>query len=138
MTEILRISDNEYWWGMAVSKGIYMPFSKDTDITIDLNGKGVNNQMVPLLVSSKGRYIWSENPLSVTFKDGEIILSGEEIVIDDIKLPVKFGDVVGKIIVYSGNKKVKTGELTVSEDINNLSFLKLLLNEFVDLVSGEF
>ena len=29
-------------------------------------------------------------------------------------------------------------ESYVNEDINNLSFLKLLLNEIVDLVSGEF
>ena len=64
---------------MAVSKGIYMPFSKDTDITIDLMSKNVSNQMVPLLISSKGRYIWSENPFCATFKDGEIILDGEEI-----------------------------------------------------------
>lgn len=79
-----------------------------------------------------------KDDLTVVEDIGDNISYSEEIVIDDIKLPVKFGDVVGKIIVYSGSKKVKTGELTVNEDINNLSFLKLLINEIVDLVSGEF
>lgn len=79
-----------------------------------------------------------KDDLTVVESVGDNVSYSEEIEIDDFKLPVKVGDVVGKIIVYSGNKKVKTGELTVSEDINNLSFIKLLLNEIIDLVNGEF
>lgn len=61
-----------------------------------------------------------------------------EVDIDNFKLPVKVGDVVGKINVYYKNKKVKTNELTVNNDINSLSFLKLFSNEFLDLLTGKF
>ena len=61
-----------------------------------------------------------------------------EVKVNNIKLPVKVGDVVGKIVVYSNNRKVKETDLTVNKDINSLSFWTLLTNEFVDLVSGEF
>lgn len=61
-----------------------------------------------------------------------------EVDIDNFKLPVKVGDVVGKINVYYKNKIVKTNELTVNNDINSLSFLKLFSNEFLDLLTGKF
>ena len=61
-----------------------------------------------------------------------------EVDIDNFKLPVKVGDVVGNINVYYKNKKVKTNELTVNNDINSLSFLKLFSNEFLDLLTGKF
>ena len=61
-----------------------------------------------------------------------------EVQLDNIKLPVKVGDTVGKIIVYYNSRKVREGNLTVQKDINSLSFLELLRNEFIDLVSGEF
>lgn len=58
--------------------------------------------------------------------------------IDDLKLPIKIGDIVGKIEVYSGNRKIKEGNLTVSKDIKPLSFMKLIFKEIVDLAIGEF
>ncbi len=61
-----------------------------------------------------------------------------EVKVNNIKLPVKVGDVVGKIVIYANNRKVKETDLTVNKDINSLSFWTLLTNEFVDLISGEF
>lgn len=61
-----------------------------------------------------------------------------EVKVNNIKLPVKVGDVVGKIVVYANNRKVKETDLTVNKDINSFSFWTLLTNEFVDLISGEF
>ena len=58
--------------------------------------------------------------------------------IDDLKLPIKIGDIVGKIEVYSGNRKIKKGNLTVSKDIKPLSFMELIFKEIVDLAIGEF
>ena len=58
--------------------------------------------------------------------------------IDDLKLPIKIGDIVGKIEVYSGNRKIKEGNLTVSKDIKPLSFVELIFKEIVDLAIGEF
>ena len=61
-----------------------------------------------------------------------------EVVLDKIKLPIKVGDDVGKIIVYANNKKVKESYLTVNKDVKSLSFFELLKNELFDLISGEF
>ena len=61
-----------------------------------------------------------------------------EIKVKNIKLPIKVGDIVGKIVVYDGDKKLKEANLTVNKDINSLGFLKLLRNELIDLISGEF
>lgn len=61
-----------------------------------------------------------------------------EIEVKNIKLPVKEGDVVGKIVVYYKNRKVKEGELTVGKDIKSLGYFQLLYNEFVDLILGDF
>ena len=53
-------------------------------------------------------------------------------------MPLKTGDSVGEIVVYYNNKEVKRGDLTVNKDINSLSFIKLLLNEMIDLLIGDF
>lgn len=71
----------EYWWGGAINEGSAMPFgltahTRDLRVTDD-------NQAAPLLLSSKGRYIWSEEPfafrvdedgLSIFDRAGEVIV----------------------------------------------------------------
>jgi alpha-glucosidase (family GH31 glycosyl hydrolase) len=64
----LSLLPNEYWWGGAVNDGVHMPFGKRLyrcDLRHDLHG----NQAVPLLISSKGRYIWSAGPFTFSFED---------------------------------------------------------------------
>ena len=71
-----------------------------------------------------------------------------EIDVNNFNLPVKVGDVVGKINVYYKNKTVKEADLTVSEnikkarfidsDINSLSYFDLFKNELLDLIIGKF
>lgn len=58
--------------------------------------------------------------------------------ISDLKLPIKVGDVVGKINVYSGNRKIKEVSLTVNKDIKSLSYIELILKEIIDLAVGYF
>ena len=70
--------------------------------------------------------------------DEEIGNYDYRIKIDNIKLPVKVGEVVGKIQVYDKDKKVSEENLTVSKSIKPLGFFKLLGNELIDLISGEF
>ena len=49
----------EFWWGGFVAKGSEMPYLQPTG-EMDLSNQNFNNQGVPLLVSNKGRYIWSD------------------------------------------------------------------------------
>ena len=48
-----------------------------------------------------------------------------EVELNNFKLPVKVGDVVGKIYVKDGNKKLSSAYLTVSENIKPLSFIEI-------------
>lgn len=64
----LSLLPGEFWWGGAINDGSHMPFGKHLyrcDLRHDLRG----NQAVPLLVSSKGRYIWSERAFTFSFED---------------------------------------------------------------------
>lgn len=65
----------EKWWGGMVGLGSAMPFTTDTR-WYDLSAENMNNQNVPLLVSSAGRYVWSDDPFSFQLKDGDLYLNG--------------------------------------------------------------
>lgn len=82
----LSLLPGEFWWGGAVNDGVHMPFGPRLyrcDLGRDLRG----NQAVPLLVSSKGRYIWSEGAFSFSFEDNGAHLfldgGGSEIVFEE-------------------------------------------------------
>lgn len=73
-TAVMEIEKDEYWWGCLSNEGYRMPYSKDTETVLDLYGYNGNNQAQPFLISSSGRYIWSEKPFRVTFTDGSILI----------------------------------------------------------------
>ena len=64
----LDLLPNEAWWGGAVTLGTKMPYGV-APIDINLDGDNRGNQYAPLLVSSKGRYVWCEKAFRFTFKD---------------------------------------------------------------------
>lgn len=72
---IIEILEEEYWWCGLSSMGYEYPYDKNSDENYNLWGDNYGNQSQPLLISSKGRYIWSEDPFEYTFKDGKIIVS---------------------------------------------------------------
>ncbi|MFS0636813.1 hypothetical protein AB1K84_12990 [Mesobacillus foraminis] len=55
-----------------------MPFGKEdfeTDFSLDLDG----DQGCPLLVSNKGRFIWSEAPFYFSFENDKLKIYGEKL-----------------------------------------------------------
>lgn len=52
--------DNEKWWGCFVGVGNEMPFASNTPL-YDLAKVNFNNEASPLLLSSQGRYVWSDD-----------------------------------------------------------------------------
>ncbi len=60
-----------------------------------------------------------------------------DIKIDNLKLPVKKGEAVGKVIVKDQNTIIAEGDLTVTEDIKPLSFLSLFKKTLQDIVAGK-
>ena len=96
----LRILDGEYWWAGLSSKGYEMPYDASSKVTYDLWGDNKGNQAQPLLLSSKGRFIWSEQPIKFEFNQGLITVSTREGVIDSGKK----GSNLAEVFDYVSNK----------------------------------
>lgn len=60
-----------------------------------------------------------------------------DINIDNIKLPIKKGDVIGKISVLENKEIVSSSLLTTDRNINKLNFFDLFFNSLLDIFSGE-
>ncbi|MEH7272234.1 glycoside hydrolase family 31 protein [Neobacillus vireti] len=69
----LELLEDEYWWGGAVSDGVLMPFG-EAEMERRLNPLITPNQANPVLVSNKGRYIWSEKPFDFKIKSGYLLI----------------------------------------------------------------
>lgn len=64
---------NERWWGGLVALGHQMPYGDKLSMQ-DMARNNLNNQVVPLMLSSEGRYIWSEHPFRFEVKDGKLLI----------------------------------------------------------------
>ena len=73
----LTISDNEFWWGGCVTDGELMPFGQK-NFSRDLYAGTHGNQAQPLLLSSQGRYVWSEEPFAFTIQDSKLIVESRD------------------------------------------------------------
>jgi alpha-glucosidase (family GH31 glycosyl hydrolase) len=66
-----RLLPDEWWWGGAADDGVAMPFGAAPHAR-DLAGSLAGNQGAGLLLSSKGRVVWSEDPFAFAFADGAL------------------------------------------------------------------
>lgn len=68
----------EGWWGGATTLGAKAPYGLNAQtLAFDIRFNNYSNQAVPLLVSTKGRYIWSERAFACALTNGELRLEGE-------------------------------------------------------------
>ena len=89
----LKILDGEYWWAGLSSRGYEMPYDASTKVSHDLWGDNKGNQAQPLLLSNKGRYVWSEQPIRYEFNKGVITVSTREGLIDSGTVGSNLADV---------------------------------------------
>ena len=79
----LKILEGEYWWAGLSSKGYEMPYDASTEVSYDLWGDNKGNQAQPLLLSNKGRFVWSEEPIKFVFKKGlQLPLEREQLTLE--------------------------------------------------------
>lgn len=71
----LDLLPSEYWWGGHTFKGMKMPYSAKREFRDSLIDNNACNQTVGLLLSSKGRWIWNNEPFRFEFKDGKLSLA---------------------------------------------------------------
>jgi len=69
-TLTLPLLDGERWWGGCDADGAQMPFTAQTSYKADLRVYHAGNQACPILLSDKGRFVWSEEPFAFAFEDG--------------------------------------------------------------------
>jgi alpha-glucosidase (family GH31 glycosyl hydrolase) len=72
----IRLEPGEYWWGGLSVDGPRMPYG-EAAFSRDLDGNDGGNQAQPLLISSHGRYIWSEQPFAYKFGGGALIVTSK-------------------------------------------------------------
>jgi len=71
----LIIEPGEYWWAGISSLGHQTPYNENTVFSMDVWGDNRGNQAQPLLLSSKGRYVWSEEPIRYDFNKGNLTIT---------------------------------------------------------------
>ena len=82
----------EQWYGAYAAKAFcntplkdlsfqpYLPNEKKKNLHIDNRG----NQAAPVLISNKGRYVWSDEPFAFELKDGALILYSDHQKLDAV------------------------------------------------------
>ena len=74
-TSTVEMLPGERWWGGGGGDGQNQPYGAADSRRIDLRIHG--NTSSPLLVSSCGRYVWSEKPFGYEFKGGKLVLDSD-------------------------------------------------------------
>ena len=59
-----------------------------------------------------------------------------EVKLNDIKVPIKKGDIVGKLYVRNNGKLINTTNLTVKRNIEKCNILELYLKNLSDIIAG--
>lgn len=72
MKKGFKFIGGEFWYGGAVHFGERYPISETDVFSLNTTVNMTNNQLNPVFLSNKGRYIWLENGGSVSFEKGEI------------------------------------------------------------------
>lgn len=64
------LNDGEHIWGGRIADGKFMPYEAGFKTTFSQNS---GNQIMPLLITSDGRYVWSEAPFDFRI-DGNVLI----------------------------------------------------------------
>lgn len=77
----VKFLPGEYFWGGATGHGTQMPVCEKSEYDMDFRTSN-RNQFTPLFLSSKGRYVWSDNAFRVWTENGYLCFDS----IEDIAL----------------------------------------------------
>lgn len=125
-TKTVMIESEENWFGGAVNKGSVMPFQNG--FSLNLYGNNEGNQAVPLLLSTNGRYIWSDDPFQFSIQGDQLIINSlSEVKVEKAgnTLPEAFRAVSKKEFPASG--KMPDTTLFTSPQYN--TWIELLYNQ---------
>jgi hypothetical protein len=72
----LSVEDGERWWVGVISESHRMPLGPDP-FEIDLFANTAGNQVQPLLLSTTGRSVWSEEPFRLVLREGALAVTSD-------------------------------------------------------------
>gem|GEM_PF-3495001 len=78
-TITIPLLSGELWWGGASNDGVSMPYQEGFSYDMYDDNKG--NQVQPLLISNKGRVIWSEESFKFSFLKNSIAIEARGILL---------------------------------------------------------
>lgn len=89
------------------------------------------------MANKKEVEIYPKEDITILGKKSDVRLDYDLTVeISDIVVPLKNGDIIGKILVKNNNKLVKTIDAVVREDVNKIGYIGLFFNTLKNLISG--
>ncbi|MFD0794895.1 glycoside hydrolase family 31 protein [Mucilaginibacter litoreus] len=69
----ITVKPGEKWFGGAVNDAHLMPFKEGYNLNMYGDTRG--NQAAPLLLSTTGRFIWSEEPFKFAFENNKLVIT---------------------------------------------------------------
>jgi len=87
----IKILDGEYWWTGCVNDAHNAPYTVDSVGEFSMYGGKEADQYAPVMVSSMGRYFWSDKPFTGKVNDGIISLD----LLDEGELGEGYGNLRG-------------------------------------------
>jgi alpha-glucosidase (family GH31 glycosyl hydrolase) len=76
----IKILVNEFWWGGSVGIAEKMPFGPKNAV-MDQIQTNHDSQVTPVMLSSEGRYIWSEKPYRCRIENKFLLIEGTDKII---------------------------------------------------------
>jgi len=76
-TRTVRMLPAEEWYGIATYFGPEMPFTENTEASIDLRVNGWANQYASLMLSNRGRLIWCDRQAGFVISGGQISVTAD-------------------------------------------------------------
>lgn len=116
----------ECWYGLATIHGTRLPLKETSEYSWHPTQDFTGNQESPILLSSKGRYLWSEFPYDVDVSRGEIRITNAA---DDLILSEGHGTLRGAFLVASRNHFPANGQIPPEN-----FFLKPQYNTWAELI----
>lgn len=116
--EQIQFLKGEYWYCGIVNDGYQFPLSKEDTYFIDLTKNDTYNQINPLFVSSKGRYVWLGKEASIRFDKGVITFEAEEYTFDDSAQTLKEACRKAREKFFSPNGKFPIEEIFTKPQLN--------------------
>ena len=75
----IKFEKGECFWGGSSQDGHLNPYTESSEYHVDYR-VWCFNQTMPMFLSNKGRYIWSDNAFKVDISNGVMTLEGENII----------------------------------------------------------